>query len=339
MENFDLRKYLADNALLKEHSEVENWDNMGEEERLYTLLKYIDDPDEAESYVDASFHELPNTVSAQLSEVFDPEGDYDIKYEIEDYDIGDKVVVLPSLTHDPIDKQGETGVIKDIYHEDSMIEVEFDDGQLGYYMAGFVVFPGDEGYEHPEDDEVWVDPAGGTHYGDEDDPAAAYIEESFDLKEYLGDNKLLTEGQFSWMTMDTGEQIGSESENTIDVYMVDNEGNSYHEPKYEGYGNFGGKDYYDVLAIMNGFTQEDVGIKNKDGHPTNELRDIGIQLAFEKIDPKEGEVLFPALVTDPSKVTPSWDFTQQPENDPNQSWYMEEEEEEDWGGYDDEDEY
>jgi len=182
MKEFDLRKYLADNALLKEHSEVENWDNMGEEERLYTLLSYIDDPDEAESYVDASFHELPNTVSARLSEVFDPEGDYDIKYEIEDYDIGDEVVVLPSLSYDPLNKQGETGIVKDKYPEDSMIEVEFDDGKLGYYMVGFVVFPGDENYIHPEDEEGWTDPAGGTHYGDEDDPAAAYIEEDHDCE-------------------------------------------------------------------------------------------------------------------------------------------------------------
>jgi hypothetical protein len=182
MKDFDLRKYLADNALLKEHSEVENWDNMGEEERLYTLLSYIDDPDEAESYVDASFHELPNTVSARLSEVFDTEGDYDIKYEIEDYDIGDEVVVLPSLSYDPLNKQGETGIVKDKYPEDSMIEVEFDDGKLGYYMVGFLVFPGDENYIHPEDEEGWTDPAGGTHYGDEDDPAAAYIEEDHDCE-------------------------------------------------------------------------------------------------------------------------------------------------------------
>jgi len=194
MKDFNLRKYLADNALLKEHSEVENWDNMGEEERLYTLLSYIDDPDEAESYVDASFHELPNTVSARLTgpvepiseeeidEVFDPEGDYDIKYEIEDYDIGDEVVVLPSLSYDPLNKQGETGIVKDKYPEDSMIEVEFDDGKLGYYMVGFVVFPGDENYIHPEDEEGWTDPAGGTHYGDEDDPAAAYIEEDHDCE-------------------------------------------------------------------------------------------------------------------------------------------------------------
>jgi hypothetical protein len=72
MDNFDLRKYLAENRLLKEHSEVEMWDNMGEEERLYTLLSYIDDPDEAESYVDSSFDELPDPVAAQFTGPVEP---------------------------------------------------------------------------------------------------------------------------------------------------------------------------------------------------------------------------------------------------------------------------
>ena len=89
---------------------------------------------------------------------------------------------------------------------------------------------------------------------------------------------------------------------------------------------------------MNGFTQEDVGIKNKKGHETTELRSIGIDLAFELLEPKEGEVLFPALVTNPAMVGSGWDFTQQPENDPNQSWYVGDEDEgDDWGDYDDED--
>ena len=35
----------------------------------------------------------------------------------------------------------------------------------------------------------------------------------------------LNEGQFSWMTQDSNKQIGSERQNTIDVYMYDNEGN------------------------------------------------------------------------------------------------------------------
>lgn len=222
MEDFDLREYLANNVLLKEDRDVEMWDNMDEEERLYTLLKVVVDPDKAEDLVDKSFYELPDEVGASIFE-----------------------------------------------SEDS-----------------------------------------------------------------------INEGQFSWMTHDTGEQIGSEKENTIEVYMVDNKGNSYHEPEYDGYGNFGSEDYYDVLATMNGFTQEDIGIKNKKGHEERELRSIGIDLAFELLDPKEGEVLFPALVTNPDMVGSGWDFTKKPEDDPNQSWNVEDEFgiPNDWRDYDDDDE-
>ena len=223
MEDFNLRKYLADNVLLKEDRDVEMWDNMGEEERLYTLLSVVEDPDEAEDLVDKSFYELPDAVAATVFE-----------------------------------------------NKDS-----------------------------------------------------------------------INEGQFSWMTQDTDEQIGSEEKNTIEVYMVDNMGNEYFEPNYDGYGEFDDKDYYEVLATMNGFTQEDVGIKDNKGYETKELRSIGIQLAYGGIEPKEGEVLFPALVTNPNLVGASWSFTEGPENDPNQSWDVsddEYDEEDDWGDYDDDDE-
>ena len=70
--------------------------------------------------------------------------------------------------------------------------------------------------------------------------------------------KVLNEGQFSWMTQDTGQQIGSERENTIDVWMYDNKGNSWYENRYEGYGEFGGMDYYELLARMNGYSEEDL---------------------------------------------------------------------------------
>ena len=224
MEEFDLREYLSNNILLKEDRDVEMWDNMDEEERLYTLLKVVEDPDKAEDLVDKSFYELPDEVGATIFESKDS----------------------------------------------------------------------------------------------------------------------INEGQFSWMTMDTGEQIGSEEKNTIEVYMVDNKGNSYFEPEYDGYGEFGGVDYYEVLATMNGFTQEDVGIKDNKGYETKELRSIGIQLAYGGIEPKEGEVLFPALVTNPNLVGASWSFTEGPENDPNQSWDVsddEYDEEDDWGDYDEEDEF
>lgn len=134
--------------------------------------------------------------------------------------------------------------------------------------------------------------------------------------------KMIAEGQFSWMTQDTGDQIGSEPQNKIDVYMYDNQGNSWKERDYEGYGEFGGMDYYDLVATMNGYTEEDV--KTMKGS-FKELRQLGIDLAFGKIKTKDKKkkTLFPALVTDPRYNWKRHDFTKEAESDPNQSWYQE----------------
>lgn len=70
-------------------------------------------------------------------------------------------------------------------------------------------------------------------------------------------------GQFSWCCQDTGERIVAGEYKT--VYMTDNHGSSYEENCYEGYGKFGGKDYYELLAEMNGMGSD---------------RDAGINLAF-----------------------------------------------------------
>ncbi len=138
----------------------------------------------------------------------------------------------------------------------------------------------------------------------------------------------INEGQFSWITYDTDVQIGSERENTIDVYMFDNEGNQWHEKKYEGYGEFGNMDYYELLAKMNGYTEEDL-IKKYKG---KDMREIGIDLAFKKLKTKVkgNKVLFPALVENPKFDWKRHDFTQEAESDPNQSWYQEEESDDDY---------
>jgi len=142
----------------------------------------------------------------------------------------------------------------------------------------------------------------------------------FDLKKAILENKAtffgsLNEGQFSWITQDTGQQIGSEDENRIPVYMFDNKGNYYYENRYDGYGDFGGKDYYELLAQMNGYAKGD--------------RMDGIDMAFGKMKtPNGGPVLFPALVTKPNEFNfKTHDFTKEAESDPNQSWYAPEEEE------------
>ena len=151
---------------------------------------------------------------------------------------------------------------------------------------------------------------------------------NFNYKKFLTENKLtqttklragmLAEGQFSWMTQDTGQQIGSQEENMIPVHMYDNEGNSYYESNYDGYGEFGGMDYYELLDKMNGGSGD---------------RSRGIDLAFDKIK-TDSEILYPALVSRPNFNWKSHDFTKEAKHDPNQSWYMEPEEE-DYNGEDD----
>ena len=144
--------------------------------------------------------------------------------------------------------------------------------------------------------------------------------------------KMIVEGQFSWLTNDTNTQIGSERENMITVFMYDNKGNKWTEKDYEGYGEFGGMDYYDLVATMNGYTEEDVkGMKGKVAS-IEALRQLGIDLAFGKIKTKDKKkkTLFPALVEDPRFNWKRHDFTQEAESDPNQSWYQEEESDDDY---------
>ena len=141
----------------------------------------------------------------------------------------------------------------------------------------------------------------------------------------------LYEGQFSWMTQDSGQQIGSEKENTIDVWMYDNKGNQYYEKKYDGYGEFGGMDYYELLARMNGYTDEDLQDKKFTKSirvmGKGSMRDIGIAIAFEKLKTRDkgGDVLFPALVADGKFNWKRHNFKIEAESDPNQSWFQEEE--------------
>ena len=86
-------------------------------------------------------------------------------------------------------------------------------------------------------------------------------------------------GFFSWNTMDTDKSIANEHSNrkTFRVQMIDNKGNVWTEDNYEGYGRFGGKDYYELLAEMNGFTSDKTGDEY-----TDEARGEGITLAFSK---------------------------------------------------------
>lgn len=60
-------------------------------------------------------------------------------------------------------------------------------------------------------------------------------------------------GFFSWMTADTNESISNKysERGALNVKMIDDKNNVYIETDYEGYGVFGGVDFFDLLLQMN----------------------------------------------------------------------------------------
>ena len=92
-------------------------------------------------------------------------------------------------------------------------------------------------------------------------------------------------GFFSWKTCDTNRSIANvySDELTFDVYMITPDGRVFHETYYDGYGVFGGKDFYELLAELNG--------KESD-------RSVGIEIVFN--DNPSGDdtagVIYPKLV-------------------------------------------
>lgn len=70
-------------------------------------------------------------------------------------------------------------------------------------------------------------------------------------------------GMFSWVTSDTGESISNvhSERGAKPVWMLAPDGRKWYEPAYEGYGIFGGKDYYELLAELNGKSGRLAGIE------------------------------------------------------------------------------
>lgn len=70
-------------------------------------------------------------------------------------------------------------------------------------------------------------------------------------------------GFFSFLTQDTKKSICNAYSNreTFTVYMKDDKGNTYTEEHYKGYGVFGGVDFFELVAKMNGLKTRNQGIK------------------------------------------------------------------------------
>ena len=106
-------------------------------------------------------------------------------------------------------------------------------------------------------------------------------------------------GMFSWYTQDKKHRIRVGVD--FRVVMTDDKGNQFVENCYEGYGVFGGKDYYELLAEMNGLGSN---------------RQAGIDLAFENSpEGNNPDCLHPSLT-----VSGKYMGGKAPESDPNQGW-------------------
>jgi hypothetical protein len=110
--------------------------------------------------------------------------------------------------------------------------------------------------------------------------------------------------------------------------MMDDKGNVWTEDNYEGYGVFGGKDYYELLAEMNGATSEFEGEQY-----TDDMRGKGISIAFK--DNGSGDHTFGVKYPNLVEMAKGWSYVHWgPDSCPDQGYFYSEEEE-----FDYEDEY
>ena len=142
-------------------------------------------------------------------------------------------------------------------------------------------------------------------------------------------------GFFSWMTCDTGESIPSRysDRDTFQVAMITPDGRAFREASYDGYGVFGGKDFYELLAELNGLEPD---------------RDLGIELCFK--DNGSGDdspgVVYPKLVeilyegANEESIARLYSSLPNPTSCPNQGFFYPDEdegEEDEWEEEEDED--
>ena len=123
-------------------------------------------------------------------------------------------------------------------------------------------------------------------------------------------------GFFSWKTNNSDRSIANRysDRSTFKVYMRDNKGNVWVEEDYEGYGRFGGKDYYELLAEMNGLGSD---------------RNKGLWLQY---DSKGINIIYPALFEAFEGADPQWkDYRGvAPEDCEYQGYFYDDDDEEDY---------
>lgn len=124
-------------------------------------------------------------------------------------------------------------------------------------------------------------------------------------------------GEFSWITSDTKRQIlnNDQPHGPTPVYLlIPNKfgGGSLYEDNYIGYGVFGGRDAYALLAEWN-LPEDEILDENGNRLPDSELRYKGINLYFDENEKIDFPLKFVEHECDYNDVGQSRD-------DPDQGW-------------------
>jgi hypothetical protein len=139
-------------------------------------------------------------------------------------------------------------------------------------------------------------------------------------------------GFFSWNTCDTGESIANNCSTrpTFTVHMITPDGRVFTENDYEGYGEFGGKDFYDLLCDLNGLPED---------------RSAGIDLVFKNNPSGDNTpgVIYPKFVEDlEDDVVAQYNSLPNPESCEAQGFFYgddeDEDEDDDWDDEEEEEE-
>ena len=91
-------------------------------------------------------------------------------------------------------------------------------------------------------------------------------------------------GFFSWFTSDTKKSIANKysTRETFPIHLVTEDGQIFTENDYDGYGVFGGKDTYVLIAEMNGYK----------GETEDETRNMAFNYIWKRGIKKDDKVIY-----------------------------------------------